>query len=43
MHNTSKRGMHTHNNGVCGVRNIDRVQRNFVGARNVSKCYHVTV
>jgi hypothetical protein len=29
MRNT---GMHTHNNGACGVRSIDRVQRNFVGA-----------
>jgi hypothetical protein len=31
MRNTGVHGVHTHNNGVCGLRSIDKAQRNFVG------------
>jgi hypothetical protein len=32
MRNTGACSVHMHNNGTHGVRSIDRVQRNFVGA-----------
>jgi hypothetical protein len=32
MRNISVSGVHMHNNGVRGLRSIDKVQRNFVGA-----------